>query len=423
MKLLTKYNRVNSIAGLIVILVISVLYYQVISMILNRQVDQDLEVEEQEIFDFVKLNHRLPQVFKSTDQQIVFQNIGNTSVARRFVNTDFYNSKENEKESGRALISSVKVGNSNFSIRIIESRVETEDLVQVIFWITLALIVLLLIVLFLINRFLLQRLWHPFYESLGRLQSFNISDKENNLKQPGSGIEEFDELNQAISLMADKVIKDYNDLKTFTENASHELMTPIAVINSKLDNLLQTDQFSEAQSKLLADLYQSLARLTHLNKAMLLLAKIENQLMPDKKSISLDILLEDHMQRFNELFTMKNITVTSFIAVKEVKANISLIEILFSNLIGNAIRHNTANGTIEVELNQEKLVISNTGRNETLMADEIFHRFSKSPESEGSGLGLTISRQICTTNNWDLSYHFTGQLHCFTVKFNAENSI
>lgn len=417
MKLLNKYNKVNLVTTILIILITGVIYYQVVSLILNRQVDQNLEVEEQEIFDFVHQNHQLPQVFKSNDQQIIFKEIGDVTVLRHFINTDFYNSKEKEKESGRGLISSVIVSGRKYKILILESKVETEDLGQIIFGITLAVIFMLLIVLFIINRLILQRLWQPFYNSMLRLKAFNLADKEKHFVPIACGIDEFDELDQAISLMAAKVINDYNELKTFTENASHELMTPIAVINSKLDSLLQTDQFSEVQSILLQDLYQNVARLTHLNKAMLLLAKIENQLMSDKRSIKLDVVLTDQLRRFNELFAVKNISVTSFIAVKEVSANDFLIEILLNNLLGNAIRHNINGGTINVELNQQELIITNTGSNQKLQVENIFNRFNKSPDSEGSGLGLTISKQICTTNNWLLDYHFTGGLHTFTIRF------
>ncbi len=417
MKLLTKYNRVNLITAILVILVTGVIYYQVISMILNRQVDQDLEVEEQEVFEFVRLNHHLPQVFKSTDQQILFKQVGAVKIPRHFINTNFYNSKEKENESGRGLISSVIVGGQKYKILIVESKVETEDLVQIIFGITLAVILILLTVLFIINRLILGRLWQPFYDTLLRLKTFNVANKEKYLKNSHSGIEEFDELNQAINLMEAKVIKDYNDLKSFTENASHELVTPIAVINSKLDILLQTDQFSEAQSKLLGDLYQSVAKLTHLNKAMLLLAKIENQLMADKRSISLKTILDEQLQRFNELFTIKNITVSTSIVEKQVNANEFLLEILLNNLIGNAIRHNLNNGTIYLELNENELIICNTGKEKPLQVEEIYNRFSKSSESEGSGLGLTISKQICATYNWNLDYQYTDCKHYFVVKF------
>jgi signal transduction histidine kinase len=417
MKLFGKYNRVNLITTILVILVTGFIYYQVISLILNRQVDQDLEVEEQEVFEFVRINRHLPQVFKSNNQQIIFKNVGDANVLRHFIDTDFYNSKENENESGRGLISSVKIGGQNFKIIVVESKVETEDLVKIIFGVTLLIIFVLLTVLLIINRWVLRSLWQPFYDSLLRLQAFNVAEKEKHFQPIASGIDEFDELNRAISLMADRVIKDYNELKAFTENASHELMTPIAVINSKLDNLLQTDQFSEGQSKILEELYQSVARLTHLNKAMLLLAKIENQLMLDKKSIKLDKLLTDQLQRFNELFALKDITVNEIIAIKEVTANTFLLEILLNNLIGNALRHNFQGGTIEVKLNQNELTVCNSGGDKALLVEEIFNRFSKSAESEGSGLGLTIAKQICTTNNWLLNYHFSNSMHCFTVLF------
>ncbi len=417
MKLLTKYNWVNLLVAILVILVTGIIYYLVISLILNRQVDQDLEVEEQEIFEFVRLNHRLPQVFKSGDQQTIFQKAGNAKINRQFIRTDFYNSKEREKESGRGLISSVMVANQKYKILIVESKVETDDLVQIIFGITLAVVLILVTVLFMINRLILRRLWQPFYNSLLRLKAFNVADKQKYSKQVDSRIEEFDELNQAISLMAEKVIKDYQDLKAFTENASHELMTPIAVINSKLDSLLQTDQFTESQSKILEGLYQSVARLTHLNKAMLLLAKIENQLMSDKRSIQINALLSEQLDKFNELFSIKHITVTSFIEVKEVTANEVLLEILLNNLISNAIRHNQNGGTIYMELNQQELIIRNSGEAEPLKTDEVFNRFSKSAASEGSGLGLTISRQICTTNNWGLVYQYADHTHNFIVRF------
>ncbi len=417
MKLLSKYNRVNLMAAILVILVTGIVYYQVISLILNRQVDQELEVEEQEIFEFVRLNQHLPQVFQSNDLLITFQDAGTATIPRQFINTGFYNLKEKEKESGRGLISSVAIKGRNYKILVVESKVETEDLAQIIFGITLAIILILLAVLFTINRLILQHLWQPFYNTLLQLQSFNVTGREQHFKNINSGIEEFDELNRVIILMADKVTKDYNDLKSFTENASHELMTPIAVINSKLDSLLQTDGFSENQSKLLEDLYQSVARLTHLNKAMLLLAKIENQLLPDKRSISLNTVLSNHLQRFHELFSIKNISLSSSVVEKNIMANEFLLEILLNNLIGNAIRHNISGGTIRVELDHQKLTISNTGGNRSLEADQIFNRFNKSAESEGSGLGLTISKQICTTYNWKLNYWYINKIHFFSVGF------
>src|ERR1700719_4004067 len=90
MKLLTKYNRVNVITTVIVMLITGIIYYQAISWILTNQKDRDLAVEEQEINEYASLNHKLPQIFQSNDQQITFTEAKPGSVVRRFINTMYF---------------------------------------------------------------------------------------------------------------------------------------------------------------------------------------------------------------------------------------------------------------------------------------------------------------------------------------------
>src|SRR3954471_16679110 len=119
MKLLTKYNRVNLITTIIVMLITGIIYYQAISYILTGIKDKDLVVEEREIFDYVRLNHHLPQTFESNDQQITFTPASPGSIKRKFINTEYYKKFEGhhrrhrrgEYEAGRGLISWVTVGN------------------------------------------------------------------------------------------------------------------------------------------------------------------------------------------------------------------------------------------------------------------------------------------------------------------------
>src|SRR3569833_429995 len=110
MKLLSRYNQVNLITTIIVMLITGFVYYQAISYILTGQKDKDLVVEEKEIFDYVRLNHALPQTFESNDQQITFTRVVPGTVKREFINTEYYKKDEDEYESGRGLISSVAVG-------------------------------------------------------------------------------------------------------------------------------------------------------------------------------------------------------------------------------------------------------------------------------------------------------------------------
>jgi signal transduction histidine kinase len=301
-------------------------------------------------------------------------------------------------------------------VLIVESKVETEDLIQIIFGITIGVILFLLLVLLIANRLILNRLWQPFYAILKELKLFNIADNLE-IAQTITNIDEFKELNQAATAMSAKAKHDYKDLKAFTENASHELLTPIAVINSKLDTLIQTENFSDRQSKLLTDLYSAVSRLSRLNQSLLLLVKIENRLMTDQQKINLRELIAELLMQLEDIFLDKQITVTTDLADKEIMANRYLIEILLNNLIINAVRHNHAGGHIIINLTADSLTIKNTGNNAPLPEEQIFTRFHKSSGSEGSGLGLTISKQICENFNFSLRYQFHSPHHTFTIIF------
>jgi signal transduction histidine kinase len=424
MKLSAKYNRVNISTTVIVMLITGIIYYQAISYILTGLKDTDLVVEEHEVFDYVKLNNELPQTFQSNDQHITFTSVAPGSIKREFINTEYFKKFDGhrkhridgEYEAGRGLISSVTVGDKYYKILIIVSKVETEDLIRLIFFITISVILLLLVVLFVTNRLLLNRLWQPFYNIMGEIRLFNIADNKA-IPKIDTSTDEFRELNNAVADMSAKAKHDYHNLKTFTENASHELLTPIAVINSKLDTLIQTENFSEGQSKILNDLYSAVSRLNRLNQSLLLLVKIENKLLHDKQQINLREMAEEMISQFEEIFQDKNIKLTYHLDEKEIYASRYLAEILLSNLISNAIRHNHIGGEIIISLTNESFTIKNTGDNEPLPDEKIFTRFHKSFNSEGSGLGLTISRQISENFGFKLGYEFEGEYHVFRVKF------
>ncbi|QXV65950.1 HAMP domain-containing histidine kinase [Mucilaginibacter sp. 21P] len=415
MKLLTKYNRINVAVTVIIMLVTGIIYYYTISHILTNQIDKDLVLEENEVFSYVSKNHHLPDVYESNHQQIAFMKLGSGKVKRRFVDTVYHDLDEKDMEAGRALISSVNVSGQNYSILVTQSKVETEDLIQVVFLITIGVIVILLLVLLLLNRIILKSIWKPFYKVLSQLKDFSLVDNASVNSTP-SAIDEFTELDHAVTSMADRVKNDYKNLKVFTENASHELMTPISVINSKLDTLVQTDDFTDKQSKLLNDIYGTVTRLTRLNKSMLLLAKIENGLIQDIQQVNVREVLEDSIYQHEEMILQLGITLKTKLGNKQINANRSLMEILVNNLISNAIRHNYQAGSLSVLLDADKLSIINTGKH-AFNFEQVLKRFHKSDGSEGIGLGLTLCKQICDRYGFKLQYQRDKDSHIFSVLF------
>ena len=207
----------------------------------------------------------------------------------------------------------------------------------------------------------------------------------------------------------------YQSQKEFTENASHEMQTPLAVLQGKLDLLMQTNPLSQEQSELITDLVDVNHRMNRLNKTLLLLSKIENNQFTEIEEISLKQVLEKLIEQYRFQAEQKNITITNnFINDIPITANRMLIEIMLGNFLSNAIKHNTLNGTIIIT--GSEICFKNTGVAYELDKDKIFQRFQKQTASNNStGLGLPIATKIAALYHFRVQYKYTNALHQFTL--------
>lgn len=417
MKLAQKYNRANMFTSLIILALSGAVYYFAIHYILTNRLDNDLDIEEQEIIAYADKYSRLPSPEDYKDQQVTFRLLEQGAAEERYhLDTDYYNSEEEETEPGRSLITVIQTGGHKYIVTITKSSLEAEDLIRLIFMITLGVFIILLVSLIVINRLVLSRLWSPFYDMLKQLKMFNLADNRE-FSIPSTQIEEFQELNQSVLSMTQRVKKDYTELKSFTDNASHEMMTPLAVINSKLDTLIQTEILSDQQGELIADVYLAVSRLSRLNQSLLLMTKIENNLIRDEESIELSTMISQKIRQFNELLQDHEIEVTQQLVPHQIMMNKHLADILLNNLISNAIRHNHRQGRIIIKLSANTLSVANTGAEKPLDEQRAFKRFYKDIASEGTGLGLAITSQICNYYQLQLKYGYTTDQHIFTISF------
>ena len=418
MKLLARYNRVNIAATILVLLVGGLCYYFILRFVLIHQLDKDLKVEEQEVKDYVQRNNSLPNAANYKDQKVVFEAGEPATIKRKISSINLYDTAEDEQQQGRQLIFAICSAGTNYKVTITKSQQETEDLVKLIVLLTLAIVVLLLVVLFIINRFVLNKLWLPFNNTLQQLKQFNLSNKTAiSLKE--SNISEFKELNAVVTAMSNSVLKDYEVLKSFTENASHEIQTPLAVIKSKLELLMQAENFSEMQMQYIQNIQEEISRLSKLNQSLLLLTKIDNQQFKDTEEVAIATIITKHLNNYEELIAAKEITLIQNIAEGGVVVmNKVMAEILVSNLITNAIKHNVENGSITISLTGDRLTVSNTGTALNAKPHELFERFKKDKvNSESLGLGLSIVKKICDQYDFKASYHYGEGLHTVTILF------
>ncbi len=266
-------------------------------------------------------------------------------------------------------------------------------------------------------RFISGRLWQPFDQTLEAIERFKL---ENDLypSLAESDTEEFARLNTALQRLMTEIIHSYRLQKEFTENASHELQTPLAVFQSKLDLLLQQPEITERQADIIQDLYRMSNRLSRLNRNLLLLAKMENNQFSRTESVDVITVIKDlrtYLESLSEELVLKqNFSTTSL----PIKANRSLLESMINNLVVNAVRHNKAGGEITVSLTDNRLTVSNTSDDAALDENQIFNRFYRPTEKAmGNGLGLSIVKAVCDYHGWKISYAYCDGRHEFTVIF------
>lgn len=417
MKLLSKFTRVSLSVSLVIFIIGGFIYFETISYLSDQQLDRDLTEEYGEMINFINQHQRFPKPFEFDSYEAKFERIGQLSQPTRFIDTVVLAHSGDKTIACRAIIAVVPFKGTNYLMTIVESKEATQTLIQLVFIITLILVILLLVALLITNRILFKKIWQPFYVLLGYLKDFSLTRESKQTVADSSKITEFNELNLAINLMEERAKGEYESLKSFTENASHEMMTPVALINSKLDNLIQDESLNETQLEQLKDVYSASRRLSQLNQSLLLLVKIDNRLIDDVADIELSTCLKNKVKQFEDVLQNKNIKVNLNLSNKTIKASTYLIDILLSNLFSNAIRHNYEGGEITVILDKDRLSIENTGKNESLDPHKIFERFQKSPSSEGTGLGLTIAKNICLSYGYKLEYQFAPPYHRFNILF------
>ena len=421
MKLAAHYNRASIVIAVAVLIAGALIYYFAIRQITRNQLDREIAEEIAERIDYVNRNGKIPKN-DFDDNLTEFVKVNAANFPTRFFDTLYVSAPGKQPENGRAAMASISVGGQHYRLIITESYAGINNLVQIITLITVVLLMVLLLVLLVTNKFILTSLWQPFYSTLHELKVFNIADPKIFPAKPNQ-VDEFNELNAAVQIMASRVKNDYQHLKQFTENASHEMMTPLAVITTKLDTLIQDENLNAGQYTQISDIYSAAGKLSRLNQALLLLVKIENKLLNDEELLNLQGLVVQKLQQFKELIAAKNITLVEILKENRVVASKTLVDILLNNLFSNAIRHNIEHGELLITLTNEKLILQNPGAARPLDNGTLFERFQKAPGSDGVGLGLTIVKNICQLYHWDIAYKYEGQLHSFEMAFNKQDEI
>lgn len=415
MKLFTRYLRINLMVTLLIFVLASLAFYFLLWYVTIHQVDEDLKIEQREVQLYVKKFNKPPEPINVKDQSVSFEVSAITKAYRKFRTIPSPN--KSQTEEFRQISFTILVNGQWLLFKVSKSMETVQNLNRSIILISLVTIVTILLVSLLINRWQMRRLWKPFYGTLDNIEKFRLGEK-GALHFEKSSIVEFQLLNSRIDQFIREAEKEYFMLKEFTENASHELQTPLSIVRSTLDVLIQDENISESQSHSLQTAYSAIQKMSKLNQSLLLLNKIENGQFTESHIFDFKTLVEQKMADWQELWQGRNLKIHSSLHSTRINMNEQLAEILLNNLFSNAARHSAEGGSVFLKLDEQVFEISNSANNGALDPGKLFIRFSKAGQmTDQHGLGLSIIKQIARVSNKIVSYHYSDDRHFFAVRF------
>lgn len=416
MKLITKKTYYLLVVYFSIFVLVGISFYYVTNYVILKDLTNSLYHRKGLLIRHLSRSDSIIKYQKFSDNRISIEESPVPLKAFDKVSDTLIFSKDEDKYVAyRQLNFPAEVRGRYYNVYVRRLLVETEGLGGPLLLLTVVLFLILILALFFANQWVSNKVWKPFYITVNKLKRYQVSEAEA-ISFPETDVEEFNELNTVISHMTERIRQDFYMLKEFTENTSHELQTPLAVIKSKLELLMQADNLTDTQYNHLNAAYASVSKLAKLNEALGLLCKIENSQFAKNEKLDLCQLIESKLFNYEDLLKIKSITVKrEFHAHPEIVINPVLGDILIENLVNNAIRHNIAGGEILIEVQGREVRITNTGNVLEVDPASLFERFTKS-NSQSFGLGLSIVREICRQNNIDIGYVYENNRHTLILK-------
>lgn len=397
------------LAVLVVIFVGCISHFFVFRHFIHRSTDEILYEYKDRIVNYVALNDTLIPSSESVIQppRVEEKLIENPNLypLETFKDTLLYSELTGDFSPYRQLYFTVTYKSKSYLVNVNQPTIESDDLFYAIATSLLLLLILFTLFTYYISYSLNREIWRPLNKNLKKLYNYDLR-AQSKLELTNSGIEEFDKLNDVVMRMVHKINEDYENSRIFIEDASHEMQTPLSIIKSKIEVMLNDEQQNEDQIKNISAMSRAVGRLSKLNKSLLLLTKINNDQFRNEETVDIKELIENYLTDMSELIEAKGITTQSDCKPLQHKMNPTLADILITNLFSNAIRHNIKDGNINITLSDSKLIISNT----CIATDHDVNLFTRlvheGKNNESIGLGLNIVKSICEKSGMQVDYDY-----------------
>jgi signal transduction histidine kinase len=335
-----------------------------------------------------------------------------------FGDTLMFDARSGQFRTFRTLQFAAEHGGVAYAVVLYKSTTPADKLVEQVTLMMTLMVILFMAGIFFLNRFIFRNLWKDFFDALDKLKHFDTTKEPVTLGEPD--VEEFVELKKVLERMTLHLSSEYRELKEYTDHTTHELQTPLAVIKTKTELLMQSANLGPEEMQLLQSINASVNHLSRLNSTLATITRIENQQFTGKEELRLADLVEKHLEMFQELIELRGLQVEQSYdeTVKVLTMDKGLADILVTNLLKNAIVHNEDGGRILCRVRGGMLELGNSGKALGFHKKELFRRFVRDTSKTGNfGLGLSLVKKICDHYGFEISYEYQDQMHFFRIIF------
>jgi signal transduction histidine kinase len=420
-KLRTKLTLFNLLSKLVFTVIFVAFMPYIIDRINIIQTDNELVNKREEVIDLISRIGIEPFITSDTGNVFGSYNI----LKEEFISiervdlTEDWNFIEvsqrlidNETINYRVLNYSLMVDGQTYLLEIgksLTSILITKKNIKTIIWIFL---IFIIVITLLSDLFYTHKILQPLDLIIKKLKgtsSTRLFDKTPVITTTS----DFNQLDQTLRELMNKIDELFQKEKDITVNISHELMTPISVLRSKLENLLLQETLDIESSARIEESLATLHRLKTLVNSLLLIARIDSRQYLKDESVSINELIGEIINEISP------IAVDADILLKEqfvgdllfTKANKSLLFSMFYNIVNNAVKNTPTSGSVIIKggynNNRFEVIITDTGIGMSKeQMNNMFSRFNKKlnlEEENSTGIGLAIAKSIADFHKIDIS--------------------
>lgn len=299
-----------------------------------------------------------------------------------------------------------------YSIQIYENVDFLYSTYNILKWILISSTLILLIIVFILNRFITNLIIGPIKTLIARMNDTESVKKYKTINANKSDTEEIKRLTHSYNDMMFTLKAHDENQKAFITNASHELKTPLTVISSYARML---ERFGKTREDLLDEgitaISEETARMKYLTEQFLSITKItDSDISQEMEYVPVIQMITDVTNRLEKVFS-RHVNVTSSKNSLYIYVYPPAFEQLLRIFLDNAYKYSQDDIDVNVSSSKDKVIVAITDYGMGIPKediDNIFTRFyrvdkARSRANGGSGLGLSIAKEIADKNNVDIT--------------------